>query len=36
MTHEDAAELQRILDAADRLHAYHLTIRAAKKGLRTI
>ena len=43
LTPEDAAELQRILDAADRLHAYHQTIRAAvsaderaKKGLRTI
>lgn len=43
LTPEDAAELQRILDAADRLHAYHLTVRAAvsaderaKKGLRTI
>lgn len=40
LTPEDAAELQIILDAADRLHAYHLTIRAhvsaderAKKGL---
>ena len=43
LTPEDAAELQTILDAADRLHAYHQTIRAAvsaderaKKGLRTI
>ena len=41
LTPEDAAELQTILDAADRLHAYHQTIRAAvsaadreKKGLK--
>lgn len=41
LTPEDAAELQTILDAADRLHAYHQTIRAAvsadertRKGLK--
>lgn len=41
LTPEDAAELQTILDAADRMHAYHLLIRAqisaderARKGLK--
>lgn len=41
LTPEDAAELQIILDAADRMHAYHQLIRQqisaagrAQKGLR--
>lgn len=40
LTPDDAAELQAILDAADRMHAYHRLIRAqvsaaeqARKGL---
>ncbi|MBK9944344.1 MAG: hypothetical protein IPP13_22315 [Kouleothrix sp.] len=28
LTDADVAELRRILDAADRMHAYHLAIRA--------